>query len=172
MLMKMLVVGGMKPLTDNVRKRDEDNPNGYYEYDRVKRLERDKEWLPAAKGKVVKIISILLKHLPSEYSYKLIFMLRDLDEIIASQKQMLIRRGEPTDKMSDEDLAKTSKGHLKQVEEWLAKKANIEVLYIRYNEILRNPLVCSKRINEFLGNKLDEAKMASTVDINLYRQRR
>jgi len=171
MVMRMLVVGGMEALADDVRAPDEDNPLGYYEFDRVKKLERDKSWLPNAKGKVVKTISMLLKHLPSEYSYTVIFMCRNLEEIIASQKQMLIRRGEPTDKVSDEDLQRMFKGHLKKLEEWLNTQTNFRVLYVKYKDILENPFLWSRKINEFLGHKLDEAKMASIVDSNLYRQR-
>ena len=93
MLMKMLEAGGLKPLTDRVRAADEDNPKGYYEFERVKRLEKDKEWLPEARGRAVKIISMLLKHLPPGFSYKILFMLRSMDEVLASQTQMLVGGG-------------------------------------------------------------------------------
>ena len=36
MMMKMLEAGGMQILTDNLRTADENNPKGYYEYERVK----------------------------------------------------------------------------------------------------------------------------------------
>jgi len=97
MLMKMLEAGGLEILTDEIRKADTDNPKGYYEFERVKKLETDNIWLPEAKGKVVKIISMLLQHLPLNYVYKIIFIKRDIHEVLASQKQMLVRRGEPTD---------------------------------------------------------------------------
>lgn len=93
MMMKMLEAGGMKILTDSQRTADEDNPKGYYEFELVKLIQRDKSWLPRAKGKVVKIISELLKNLPPDYQYKAIFMRRNLAEILAFQRQMLIRRG-------------------------------------------------------------------------------
>jgi len=171
MIMKMLEAGGLEPLTDNKRTADEDNPKGYYEFERVKKLESDRSWLPYAKGKVVKIISALLKHLPSEYSCKVIFLLRNMDEILASQKQMLTRKGEPTDRVPDKDLAKMYHNHLRRIEKWLDKQPNFEILNINYNEVLKSPVEYSKKINEFLGYKLNDEKMASIVDTNLYRQR-
>jgi hypothetical protein len=171
MMMKMLDAGGLEPLTDNRRKADEDNPEGYYEYERVKKLTYDKDWLPLAKGKAVKIVSALLKHLPSDYSYKVIFLHRNMDEILASQKQMLVRKGEPTDRVSDEDLARLYKKHLRTVEQWLDKQPNFEILYLKYNEVLQSPIKYSKKINKFLDNTLDYQKMPSIIDSSLYRQR-
>jgi hypothetical protein len=168
----MLEAGGMELVTDNRRKADEDNPKGYCEFERVKKLEKDKSWLPNAKGKVVKVISALLKHLPPEYSYRVIFMMRNMEEILSSQKQMLIRRGEPTDKVTDKDLAEMFRNHLRRVENWLDEQPNFKVLYIDYIEALNSPFDCSKRINAFLGNTLDDGKMGSIIDRNLYRQRR
>ena len=171
MMMKMIAVGGLKPLTDNIRIADDDNPKGYYEFERVKKLENDKAWLPDAKGKVVKIISMLLKHLPLDYSYKVIFILRNMDEILASQKQMLIRRKEPTDKVSDNDLAKMYRNNLQTIKTWLDREPNFEVLYVKYNEVLNNPVDSCIKVNEFLVNTLDVSKMASIIDKNLYHQR-
>ncbi|MFQ6115501.1 MAG: sulfotransferase domain-containing protein [bacterium] len=172
MLMKMLEAGGMEILTDNIRTADEDNPKGYYEFEKVKELEKDKSWLEGAKGKAVKIISALLGHLPPNYTYKIIFVRRKMDEVLASQRQMLIRRGQPTDEVSDEKMKSMFLKHVQQVEDWLAKQPNIEVLYINYNEILAQPEPHSEKISQFLGNILNTRNMVSVVDKNLHRQRR
>lgn len=171
MMMKMLEAGGLEVMTDNLRQADEDNPKGYYELEVVKELEHNKEWLKDAQGKVVKIISQLLKELPPNYTYKIVFMRRHMNEILASQRQMLIRRGEPTDTISDEKLAKMFEMHLLQVENWLAKQPNMDVLYVHYNEILENPAEHVPRVNAFLGGDLDTEKMMSVVDRSLHRQR-
>src|SRR5215468_11569905 len=105
MMMKMLAAGGIEPLTDNIRTADEDNPKGYFELERVKQIESDKAWLEDARSRVVKLISALLKHLPPSYQYKVIFMRRAMSEILASQRKMLMRRGEPADKVPDEKMA-------------------------------------------------------------------
>ena len=171
MMMKMLEAGGLNPVTDNFRTADEDNPKGYYEFENVKKAETYKDWLPDAPGKVVKIISMLLENLLPEYSYKIVFMLRNIDEILASQRQMLIRRGEQDNKVPDEQLSMMYKKHLTKMENWFAEQPNLDVLYVKYNEILEDPIKFSKLINSFLENRLDEKEMAKVIDKNLYRQR-
>ncbi len=172
MMMKMLEAGGLVPLTDHIRTPDEDNPKGYYEFERVKKLPDDQAWLEDAKGRVVKIISRLLLHLPPPYTYKVIFMRRNMSEILASQTQMLIRRGKPTDTVSDEKMAELFQKHLQDVEAWLASQSNIDVLYVNYNEILENPAENVAKISHFLGDTLDAKEMISVVDRALHRQRR
>lgn len=172
MMMKMLEAGGMEILTDNIRKADDDNPKGYYEFERVKKLEKDASWVGDARGKVIKVIAELLKHLPGEYSYKIVFMRRKMEEILDSQKQMLISRGEPADGISDEDLKGLFLKHLEKIEGWLASQSNMDVIYIHYNELLKYPARYSERLNRFLGNTLNTAKMVGVVDNTLYRQRR
>jgi hypothetical protein len=170
-MMMMLEAGGMPVLTDRQRPADEDNPRGYYEFERVKQIERDQAWLEDARGKVVKMISELLKRLPQDYTYKVVFMRRRMEEILASQRRMLIRRGEPTDRVSDGEMARFFEAHLRRVEAWIARQPNIEVLYVRYHEILDNPAEQAARINQFLGNSLDVDGMVRVVDRALYRQR-
>ena len=139
MMMKMLEAGGMPVLTDHIRTADEDNPRGYYEFERVKQIEHDPSWLQDAQGKVVKMISALLKHLPSNYTYKVIFMRRNMEEILASQKQMLIRRGESTDAVSDEKLAELFRHHMERIITWIDEQPNFDIIYTSYNEILESP---------------------------------
>ncbi len=171
MVMKMLEAGGIEILTDEIRKADTDNPKGYYEFELVKKLETDKTWLPQAKGKAVKIISLLLRHLPPDYDYKIIFASRNIQEILASQKQMLIRREEPMDKISDEELTGIYETHLNQLAKWLNTRSGFEVLNVNYNNILIDPGTYSKRINRFIGGHANVKNMAEVVDNALYRQR-
>lgn len=172
MMMKMLEAGGLEPLTDHIRTPDEDNPKGYYEFERVKKLPEDTAWLEEARGRVVKIISRLLLHLPQTYTYKVIFMRRKMEEILASQTQMLIRRGKPTDTVSDEKMAALFHKHLLDVEAWIKTQPNMDVLYVSYNDLLDAPHDHITQINEFLGGTLHVDKMSSVIDHTLHRQRR
>ncbi len=172
MMMKMLEAGGLPALTDNVRTADEDNPKGYYEFERVKQIEHDQAWLPEAQGKVVKMISALLKHLPDGYDYRVVFMRRRLEEVLASQRQMLIRRGKPADASGDEKMATYFARHLAQVDAWLAERPNFAVLNVSYNDMVADPAVHAARIAEFLGGGLDIEAMTGVVAAQLYRQRR
>ena len=172
MMMKMLEAGGLKPLTDGIRAADEDNPKGYYEYERVKQIEHDKEWLDAARGKAVKMISALLKHLPAEYRYEVVFMRRDLGEVLASQHRMLVRRGEPAESVPDERMAELFKRHVEQVEAWIATQSNMTVLYVDHSGVLERTEEEARRVSEFLSCRLDAEAMSAVVDRSLYRQRR
>lgn len=172
-MMKMLEATGFNILTDNFRTADENNPGGYYEFERVKKLkEGDFDWLPLASGKVVKIISALLEFLPNRYQYKIIFMSRDMDEILASQKRMMVRNGKPDDQISDEKLAEVYEKHLKKVEAWLERQPNMSILYVSYNHILQNPQPSLSQINQFLGGNLNVKAMLQEIDHKLYRERR
>ena len=171
MMMAMLQAGGLSILTDKIRKADKDNPKGYFELEKVKEIEKDQSWLKKAEGKVVKIISSLLEFLPKDDDYQIIFMERDLDEVLASQKQMIKRR-KAKDEMSDQKMADLFQKHLKKVKSWLKKQPNIEVIYVNYRETIKNPEETAKRVNQFLGNMLIEKKMIAAVDAKLYRQRK
>jgi hypothetical protein len=172
MMMQMLMAGGMGIVTDAIRKADEDNPRGYLEWERVKKLKEDISWLNECPGKAVKVISMLLFDLPSNYNYKIIFMQREIEEVLASQRIMLERRGETKDGVSDEHMAEKFEKHLKQVEDWIAHQSNIEVLYVKYNEVIADPLRSSKVVNNFLGEDLNTRTMAEAIEETLYRQRK
>ena len=171
MMMMMLQAGGMAVLTDSVRQANDDNPKGYYEFERVKEIEHDKTWLPLAQGKAVKMISVLLRHLPDEYQYKVIFMQRKMEEILASQRKMLIRRGEDPDAVSDEKIAEASRKHLQKVDMWLSEQEYIDVLYVRYSDVLTDSRAQATRISRFLDDCVDPKRMAQAVDERLYHQR-
>lgn len=171
MLMKMLEAGGLPALTDHVRAADVDNPKGYYEFEQVKQIEHDTSWLESARGHVVKMVSALLRHLPGEYVYKIIFIRRAMPEILASQRKMLVRRGEPADAVDDTAMAEMFEKHLRTVDAWLMTRENVQVLYVSYNDVLTNPVVQASRINVFLGGGLDEQAMIEVVDPDLYRNR-
>jgi len=173
MMMKMLDAGGLPILTDNLREADANNPKGYYEFERVKELPNgDYGWIPEAGGKVVKIVTGLIMNLPSDARYKVIFMQRAMKEVLSSQKKMLGRLGREDDKVEDEKMKKIYQEHLKQVNAWIAKQPNIEVLYVNYNTMLDNPLESLQKVNEFLGGDLDVKVMAGVVDKELYRERK
>jgi hypothetical protein len=172
MMMKMLEAGGMPVLTDHVRAADADNPNGYYEFERVKQIARDQSWLPQARGKAVKIISELLKHLPPDYEYKVIFMRRQIEETLASQRQMLIRRGETAGKVSDKKMFELFRRHLVWLDSRLKKQTNTGLVYVDYGAVIADPAAQAKKVNQFLHHRLDIKAMAGVVDPALYRQRR
>ena len=172
MMMRMLRAGGLEILTDNRRIADDSNPLGYFEDERVKQL-RDgyHEWLDSAIGKAVKVISPLLAYLSVRHAYKLIFMLRSVEEIVASQRRMLFRQGEDSGKGTDEKLPAVYRNHLRQVEGWLADQPHLETMYVHYRDILDDAATHALRVSQFLERPLDTHAMITAVDGSLYRER-
>jgi hypothetical protein len=173
MTMKMLEVGGLEVLTDGLRVADDSNPKGYYELERVKRLNtnEDRSWVAQARGKGIKIISFLLTYLPDSNDYKVIFMHRSLDEVIRSQNAMLVQRGEPIGTTSDEDMRVLYDKHLKQVKSFLRDRPSFDVLDVEYAQVLAVPRDEAARMSRFLGRDLNLDRIAAAVDGQLYRHR-
>lgn len=172
-MMKILSACNIPLLTDGLRTPDEDNPKGYYEFNRVKDLESDNSWLNLAHGTAVKVVSPLLQHLNMDrgIKYKIIFMLRNVDEILASQKKMIDRLGHTEDDMEDSVLKQNYTEHLEQVKMWLEQQNNIEVLYMNYADVVSNPVPVIEGVAAFLDLDLDARNIAEVVDSSLYRQR-
>jgi hypothetical protein len=171
MMMKMLEAGGMSVVVDHIRKADEDNPLGYYEFEKVKKVREDPSWLKDTQGKVFKMVSMLLYDLPLDTQYKVIFMQREMDEILASQRKMLERRGSKGADVSSEEMGRLYLTHLKEIERWLGEQPGIDVLYMSYNKLVENPRENIQKVNWFLDNRLDVEQMVKVVDKSLYRQR-
>lgn len=173
MMMKMLEAGGLPIMTDALRRADEDNPKGYYEFERVKDLEKDpdRSWVRDARGKVLKVISFLLKDLPPANFYRVIFMQRDIEEVLASQRKMLERRGEPNT-AADERMTDVYRNHLVKVKMDIPARPNFDMLEIKYRWALENPRLCAEQIRRFIGRPLDVDAMVQVVDRELYRNRK
>ncbi|MGB1252540.1 MAG: sulfotransferase family protein [Candidatus Promineifilaceae bacterium] len=171
MMMKMLEAGGIPIVQDGIRTANVDNPKGYYEFERVKQLPKgDFGWMPDASGKAVKIISALLKHLPAKYEYQILFMRRDLDEVVASQSKMLTHRSAEK-KVEDAQLKLLFSKHLRETEVWLRQQKNVTFHNVRYRELVQNPQMQLPPIVRFLNRKLSANDMLSIVDTSLYRNR-
>jgi len=173
MMMKMLEATALPIMTDHERSADEDNPKGYFEYERVKDLhaETDKSWVREARGRVLKVISHLLQNLPDENFYRVILMRRDFDEIIASQNKMLDRRGE-ANPIADAEAKEAYIRHLVDVRFMVRKRPNFEMIEVHFAAALETPQAFVTGVNAFLGGALDTDEMISVVDPELYRNRK
>ncbi|MGH8972366.1 MAG: sulfotransferase [Acidimicrobiia bacterium] len=172
MMMRMLEAGGLPVVVDGVRGPDGDNPNGYYEFEPVKRLDRDTAWLPGARGRVVKMVSALLLALPGDHRYRVVFMERDPTEMLASQHAMLARHGGAgAAGPPPEREAAAFRRHLATLFARLDRRPNFALLRASYHDVLGDPHGQAERVNRFLGRNLDVAAMAAVVDPALHRQR-
>jgi hypothetical protein len=171
MAMQMLAAGGYPVITDGIRTADEDNPKGYFEEERVKDLhlsDEDRSWVRNTRGKAIKIISFLLRYLPEDNNYKIIFMRRDLGEVLASQTKMLERRGEPND-TTDEQMLALWKDHLWKVNYQLKHAPHMEFIEVVYSNAVDDPVGEAKRIRDFLDCEMEVNEMAAVVDPTLRR---
>ncbi len=172
MMMQMLEAGGFQIMTDDIRKPDDDNLQGYFELEKIKQLkEGNSEWVEQACGKVIKVISALLEHLPDAYYYKIVFMERDLLEVLASQRKMLERRGKPARAEDDLMFLNVYTKHLDNVKHWLSLKVNADVIYISYNDLLEDPKRYAEELVRFTEIPLDVQKMTDIPKEKFYRQR-
>ena len=170
-MMQMLAAGGMSILSDGERQADLDNPRGYFEWERIKQLPKEPGCIAEAEGKVVKVISQLLLALPAGHEYRVIFMQRPLAEVLASQDQMLHRRGTFDPGVDTSTLVKGFQNHLYEVNTWLNSKPNLKVMRVHYHRLLSGPKEIAEKLAQFLEFRLDLEAMVRQVDGQLYRQR-
>ena len=171
MMMQMLEAGGMKILTDGKREADANNPKGYFEFEKAKKLRGDRSWLDEARGKTVKIVAQLLPFLPPGFDYRILFMERDINEVVASQETMLADQGKQGGALSKEKLSQVFQQQLNQVKAMLASRPAISTLYVDHGDCLRDPALIAGRVNTFLGGELNTTAMGGIVEPRLYRHR-
>lgn len=171
LMMQMLVAGGMTALSDGERIPDTDNPRGYLEWERIKQLPNDPACIAEAEGKVVKVISRLLLSLPPGHEYRIIFVQRPLPEVLASQDEMLRRRGTYKEGADPTLIAAAFEKHLREVYAWLEGKTYVKALRVAYHDVLSQPKEIGRRLTEFLEITLDVEAMTRQVDATLYRNR-
>lgn len=169
LMMQLIHAGGVPVLTDHIRAPDTDNPRGYYEFERVKKVKGDSDWLPEARGKIVKMVSQLLYDLPSTETYRIVFMERDLDEVLTSQEIMLTHLGRPVP--ARDEMARAFRLHLHRLHRWLEERQNFTVLRVAYAEVIAHPAREIARVSEFVGG-LDIELACAAVDPSLYRNRK
>jgi hypothetical protein len=173
MMMQMLQAGGLEILTDAVRTADGSNPKGYFEFEAVKDLDKGRPpaWLADARGKAVKIVSSLLRWLPDSHDYQVIFMQRDLDEVIRSQNKMLVDRGSPPDEAQNDRVKQAYRTHVEDTLRLLRGRRSVSMLVVDYSETLARPADTARQIDRFLQGRLDVDRMAAAADPDLYRNR-
>src|SRR5208282_544318 len=171
LMMQLLQAGGIGPFTDEVRRADKNNPRGYFEHKRAIGLRRDDTpWLSEVGDKAVKIIYNALFHLPSSYGYKVIFMVRNFEEIVASHRAMA--GPQAGDEKYDSSLPEFYREQLQVVRDCLSERPEFKLLYVNHHDVLRYPEVVCSSVNCFLEKKvLTPEIMLNVVEDSLYRNR-
>lgn len=170
LMCQMLDNGGLEVVTDSLRTPDTDNPRGYYELEKVKKIKRDASWLPETRGKAFKMVSQLLLDLPATERYRVIFLKRNLEEILESQEKMLARLGR--DASPRDQIRPAFVAHLDRIFRWLAEQPHIALLKVDYQDLIERPAEMAEAVNAFIGGGADFSRMAASVDPTLYRNRK
>ena len=171
--MQMLEAGGLPVLRDDkFRPADERNPRGYYEIKAALSLGaagQTTDWVADAQGKAVKVIAFQLRHLPTEFKYRVIFMRRRIAEVLASSgKFKLLREDSP---LSERQKIMAYKTEYVLYEAWLLKQAHMPALFVNYNDLLDSPAAPVAHLRAFLDLPLDVEQMLAVIDPALYRNR-
>jgi len=172
MMMQMLEAGGLPILTDGQRRADAHNERGYYEFTPAANIQRDNSWIQQAKGKAVKVVAQLLPAIPrsEELTGRVIFMQRDLSEVVTSQRDMLTAQGKKGADLDDIRLRVVFSRQLRRIQKLLAV-GQFPVLYVSHRACIKDPVEVAARVNSFLGGTLNEQAMAAAIDPNLYYHR-
>jgi hypothetical protein len=173
MMMRMLEAGGIDPFSDGERIADIDNPVGYYEFERVKDLETDPDtsWVRQARGQALKVISFLLRHLPHDNAYRVVYMRRHLDEVLQSQDKMLDRLGNAAPEADLAEMKEAYRNDIVAARLFARRQPFMEMIEVQYAEVIADPIAAAREVNAFLGAGLDESAMAAAVREDLYRNR-
>jgi predicted AlkP superfamily phosphohydrolase/phosphomutase/tetratricopeptide (TPR) repeat protein len=176
LMMQMLAAGGLPPRTDDLRTADIDNPEGYFEWEAVKRIEKEPQLLdePGLEKKAIKVISALLPKLPKTHNYRIIYMRRPPKEIVASQAKMIAHRGTKGLEAGPEDVAVTLRAHSANILKFVHNQpATFQVLEIDFPNLVNNPTEGAKRVAEFLGPDIlpHPEKLISVIRADLHRNK-
>ncbi len=172
MMMQMIEASGIEVFSDGIRTADENNKKGYYEHERIKYLPTDITILKQVGDRVVKIVAPLLFHLPKNYRYKIIFMEREMGEILLSQHKMLKRnKVKKKQDVFSFKLWKKFEEVIDRIKSTYKDERNISLLFVQHRDVIEDPLSVAREVSTFLDRDLDITKMASVVDNTMYRER-
>ncbi len=174
LMMQMLDAGGIHPQTDGIRVADENNPRGYYEWEAIKKIGQHPEILdaPAIEDKAIKVISMLIPALPKNHQYKIIFMMRPIHQIVASQSKMIDRLGTDGSEIEPDKIAARLERHRSQILQLLENQENFELIDVDYETLLKDTENQIARIIEFIDDqRLDADQMPNAIEHHLHREK-
>ncbi|MGZ5538159.1 MAG: hypothetical protein ACXWG0_06495, partial [Chthoniobacterales bacterium] len=183
LMMQILEAAGIPAFSDNKRKADESNRKGYYEHEKVASLlsSWDRSWLKDARGSAIKIVAPLLAVLPQKLKkpdsepellhYRIIFMERDMEEILQSQSTMLARLGKsPAVSQVTPDISKAYRQQERHARSWCIARG-IHAMSVSFETLVHQPDEILPRLSRFLGATDKLAAMRACIDPALHRVR-
>ena len=166
LMMQIIAQSHIPVLSDGKRAKDISNPQGYFELEAVKRIARDNSFLDDAVGKAVKIVAPLPVFLSLKHRYRVVFVRRDMDEILRSQEVMLGK----DQRAEREKFRAIFASHLEKTHRFLTDNA-IPFLEVNYNGLVKDPETELVRLIAFCNLRTDLEVLAGVVRPELYRNR-
>jgi tetratricopeptide (TPR) repeat protein len=171
LMMQMLKAAGIEPMTDGKRTADDDNPEGYWEWEEIRQLPKNPRIIEQARGKAVKVISALLPSLPAPHRYRIIYMVRPAEQVVDSQLVMLNRQGQKA-RSEKQHLIEVQEAHSRQIRQVLSQSERVDLLEVSYPELVLNPLPIIEQLEKFLGSQFQASPaVAACVRAGLFRNR-
>lgn len=171
LMMQMLKAGGIEPMSDGKRTADDDNPEGYWEWEEIKQLPKNPRIIEQSVGKVVKVISALLPSLPRPHRYKIIYMVRPVQQVVDSQLVMLDRQGQKA-RSEKQHLIEVQEAHSRQIRQVLGQSDRVELLEVSYPDLVADPQSVIEQLEKFLFGRFEGSlAVRECVKPKLFRNR-
>ncbi len=176
LLMQMLGAGGISLLYDSERLPDEFNPYGYYEHQIIHNLAKtsDISCLQQYKGYAVKIISPILVKLTITFPARIIYIKRDLQEVIVSQQKMSYKNkllNISSLSLDQKKLLNIFEKHTQQMMSFILHNPNLKLLEVNFSEVFSHSENIINSIDKFLDGNLERTGMKSVIKPELYRNK-
>ena len=183
LVMQMLEAAGIPAYTDEERKPDESNPQGYFESQNVMGLMNDriaKSWLSQAKGKTLKVVAPLLPSLvrgikkdgqPHRLHYRIVFINRDISEVIDSQSKMLNRLDKSVEANQPVNIESAFRTQLNAARNWINGN-QIPSFEIEHRDLLTDSEFTVRKLAGFLGCENCADAMSAVIRPELYRSKK
>jgi tetratricopeptide (TPR) repeat protein len=129
-------------------------------FEEIIRLKKDDKRIQEARNKATLVYLQHLNNLPAFFEYKVIFIDRDVHELLATQTKAKAKVKEGI--LPLKALAQFNE-QLEKFNSWILSQPNVRSLTVEYNELLEHPTEYAEVIAEFLGRELQIDKMAEVL---------
>jgi hypothetical protein len=167
LMMQLFKAANAEIATDAIRTEDENNPKGYFELEAVKGIVKNNQFLKDLDGKTIKIVAPLITFIDLSLEYRVVFMIRDLDEVLQSQGKML---GKDQQDQQEKFRAIYSL-HVEKSRQFL-RANNISFIEIQHRELLEDPETTLQHLIDFCSWKTPIDELKTVIDQSLYRNRK
>jgi predicted AlkP superfamily phosphohydrolase/phosphomutase/tetratricopeptide (TPR) repeat protein len=167
LLMQVLAAGGYPVCADERRAADAHNPAGYLEWAPVKDLPEGAPRWEETRGKAVKVVGPLLRHLPPDRPYLVLWMDRPLLEVLLSQQKMKGAAVRDFPFQLAQDFEKEEQRLLR----WLDQQPHIYHEKLAYHDFIEAPEQVLQRLEALLPQAFDPEAARQAIRPELYRHK-